>query len=102
MIFNNSITIYHDSGEAYERAYFVRASVFSSEKIDTGNGGFVENNVLLIRVFTHDNPKISSGDKLVLGYSESVLPPEDSYVIVNVTKNSRGSGKTRHFKITAA
>ncbi len=102
MIFNNSITLYHDSGENYERKFFVRACVFSEEKITGGDGGQTEHNVLLIRIFTYDNPKISSGDRLVLGYSESMLPPEDSYVIMNVTKNCRGSGKTRHFKITAA
>ena len=101
MIFNNSVTLYHKKNGEYERKFFVRACVFSEEKIKTGNGGQVEDNSFIVRLFTYDTPEISPGDKLVLGYSETISPPEDSNIILSVTKNFRGSGNTRHFKIKA-
>lgn len=101
MIFNNSVTLYHNTGSSYSRKYFVRTHIFFEEKIDTGNGGQVSNNSITVRIFTHDTPEISTGDKLVLGYSESLEPPDDSHTITGVTKNCCGSGNTRHYKIKA-
>ena len=99
MIFNNSVTLYHKSGDNYEKHYFVRACVFNDSKIETGNGSHVLNNSLTIRIFTLTSPGISPGDRLVLGYSEELSPPENSYIILGVTENCRGSKKTRHYKI---
>ena len=99
MIFNNSVTLYHKSGDNYEKKYFVRACVFNENKIDAANGGHVSNNSLIIRIFTLDSPEISPGDRLVLGYSDELSPPENSYIILGVTENCRGSNKTRHYKI---
>ena len=101
MIFNNSVTLYHKKNEEYERKYFVRACVFNEDKIKTGNGGQVDDDSFIIRIFTYDTPEISPGDRLVLGYSETISPPEDSNIILSVTKNFRGSGNTRHVKIKA-
>ena len=99
MIFNNSVTLYHKSGDNYEKKYFVRACVFNKNKIDTGNGSYVSDNSFIIRIFTPDSPEIFPGDRLVLGYSEELSPPENSHIILDVTNNCRGSGKTRHYKI---
>lgn len=101
MIFNNSVTLYHKNNEGYERKYYLRACVFNEDKIKTGNGGQVENNSFIIRVFTYDTPEISPGDRVVLGYSETISPPDDSNIVLSVTKNFHGSGNTRHFKIRA-
>ena len=101
MVFNNSVTVYHDCKNSYSRRYFVRACVFEEQKIDAGNGGQVSDDGLTIRIFTLDSPEIAPGDRLVLGYSETVLPPDDSKIILSVTKNCKGSAGTRHYKIKA-
>lgn len=99
MIFNNSVTLYHASCGSYIRKYFVRTCVFGDEKIKTGSGGQISDDSAVVRIFTHDTPEISPGDRLIFGYSESLTPPPDSHVILSVTKNCRGTGHTRHYKL---
>ncbi len=101
MIFNNSVTLYHDNGNRFVRRYFVRACVFFEEKIDASGGGQVRNDSVLVRIFTHDMPDIEPGDRFVLGYSEAAVPPENSHLILGVTRNCRGTGRMHHYKIQA-
>ncbi len=101
MIFNNSVTVYHDCGGRFIRKFYVRASVFSEEKLDAKNGKRVAKNGLTVRVFTNSDKEISAGDRLVLGYCEQKNPPENSYLILNSKPNFIGTRGIRHYKIYA-
>ncbi len=101
MIFNNSVTVYHNTSHGYIRQYYLRASIFGKEELETNMGSRVEKKGVCVRLFTRDNPEIETGDMMVIGYEKSPEPPEDALVILKVSKNCQGSFRTRHFKLYA-
>lgn len=101
MIFNNSVTVYHALDDRYEKKFFLRASVFGEEKLETKTGGRVAKNEISVRVFTDTEADISPGDRLVIGYAQDELPPVNAHVIMNVMPRLKGSRGIRHYRIFA-
>lgn len=103
MVRNSAVTIYHQIEDGYERSFFPRVSLLRRNGIKATDSGQAWKNSLIVRIFTQDDLQAEPGDKLVIGYSESLLPPaEKVYTIVELADNRRGSGKMRHYKLTAA
>ena len=103
MIGNSAVTIYHQTETGFCRQFFPRASVYRKTGIQTGNSGQDRSDQLIIRIFTQCDVQIEPGDRLVIGYSESLLPPgEPVYTILELADNRRGTGKMQHYKLTAA
>ena len=101
MIFDNSLTVYHKTNTGFLRQFFLRACVFSEDKISHTSGVEREKSELTIRIFSTKDEDIASGDKVYLGYCPSPTPPPGSHTILGVTKNQKGSNRTKHYKIIA-
>lgn len=101
MIFDNSATVYHKCDTGFKRRFFLRACVFSEDKISQNSGTRRDDSELIIRIFSPDIDEISPGDKVYLGFSPSPTPPKNSHTILSVTENMKGSNRTKHCKIKA-
>lgn len=101
MIFDNSLTVYHKTDSGYQRQFFLRACVFLEDKIREASGNRVDKSELTMRIFSDKSEDISPGDKVFLGFSPDPVPPTGSHTIQSVTKNQKGSLRTRHYKIKA-
>ena len=101
MIFDNSLTVYHKNDSGFKRQFFLRACVFSEDALEERAGIRADKSELIIRIFSSNLEDISAGDKVFLGFSPSPTPPKDSHTILNVTKNLKGSNRTKHCKIRA-
>lgn len=103
MIRNSTVTVYHQAGDGYVRHFFPRVSLHHKNGIQTGESGHAAKNSLIVRVFTQEELLLQPGDILVIGYSESLLPPtENFYTVRELVDNRRGSGKMQHYKLVAA
>lgn len=103
MIQNSAVTIYHQTEDGYERNFFPRVSLCRRDGIAAADSGQAQKNALTVRIFTHSELAAEPGDRLVIGYSESLFPPaEQVYTILELADNRRGSGKMQHYKLTAA
>lgn len=94
-----SVTIWHKTNKAYKRLLFDHATVTKKSYLDGNAVGQTENNDILIRLYSLYDPGISTGDRLCIGYEEALLPPNDSYVISEVTGFFNSSANLRHCKI---
>lgn len=101
MIFNNSVTLYHDEGGRFCKRFFARAYVAWEEKLDASGGGQVRKDTVAARIFTSEEVVIAPGDRFVTGKSEAKTPPENSYLILGASKKLCSSGRIHHYKITA-
>lgn len=101
MIFNNSLTVYHKKDSSFKRQFYLRAHIFSEDKISQTSGNRTDKSELIIRIFSSNLEDINAGDKVYLGFSSSPTPPKDSHTILSVKKNLKGSNKTKHCKIKA-
>ena len=61
--------------------------------------GFVPNSKVVLRIPTYSNLNISPGDRVVADEISAASPPHDSFSVLSVTDNRRGSRKVRHLKV---
>lgn len=107
MITDAAITIWHKSYNAVTRLwdwepYFFEASVQIDNKSTVLDSGLKAENVVLLRIPTADDICLANGDRVLIGKSNSVKPPDDAYTVIGFADNRKGSQNVRHWKVICA
>lgn len=95
----NSVTIWHKTKSGYERKFFEKASIVCSCKMTGSAAEQLETNDAAVRVYTLYDCGISCGDKILFGYDEAPNPPDEAYIISEITGFFNVTASLRHYKI---
>ena len=98
---NNSITVYHKISDGVLRKFYPKAKIRASFGIDTEDHGNKCNNKITVYLFACADVHICAGDKVVLGYSESLTAPkEESFTVTDICFYNSVLPANSYYKLT--
>lgn len=96
---DKGVTIWHKTSDGYKRRFFEKVSFVKTCKVLGGGSEQTKKNDVLVRVYSLKNLDICAGDRLCRGYDEAYSPPEDCYIISEVTEFFNCSARLSHYKL---
>ncbi len=105
MITQGAVTLWHSFvGEnrmpEYRRTVFPEASIQEDVMVQVTEGGIKGASVVKIRIPTDAALEIKNGDRVFIGISEEVRPPEKgTYAVMGFADNRKGSPRMHHWKV---
>ena len=94
-----NITIWHKTNQQYRRFLFKKAYVINKTKIKGAAAGELLENDISVRIFTPSDCGIAVGDRLYTGFMPSLSPPQNAFIITEVTPFFNASPNLKHYKI---
>ncbi len=95
----NSVTIWHKTNDGYERIFFEKASIVSTQKMSGSAAGELDRTFATVRVYTLYDCNVTTGDRILFGYDEALNPPREAYIISEITGFFNANASLRHYKI---
>ena len=101
MTFNQTVTLYHlNDDDTYEARTYENASVHRRCAAAVGPGGFIYDNVAVVRILGDFSLAADIGDYVFVGKSQNAAPDKEKcLVVLGVTDNRRGSSYMRHWRL---
>lgn len=94
------VTLWHRTGDkSFKRILLNNCNIKQLSGIKALGSEVTQKNSLKVRIFSGQGLDISTGDRLLIGDVAGINPPQNAFIITQLTQNFDVSNKLKHYRV---